>query len=202
MPFDIIPLEPRHWNRVRAIYLEGLATGRAGFETRAPEWAEWDITHLPHSRMVAVATAEGQGERLEAPGGSPHADRDRDPASEPESRDSNGEGRIVGWIALSTVSDRQCYAGVAEVSVYVAGEAWGRGVGTLLLNEAVRTSEAAGVWTLQAAIFPENSRSVRLHSTCGFRIVGRRERIARRDGVWHDTLLMERRSRVVGRESG
>jgi phosphinothricin acetyltransferase len=111
-------------------------------------------------------------------------------------------GGVVGWIALSRVSTRPCYAGVAEVSVYVAGEAWGRGVGTLLLNEAIRTSEAAGVWTLQAAIFPENTRSVRLHSACGFGIVGRRERIAQRDGVWHDTLLMERRSGVVGRESG
>lgn len=107
-------------------------------------------------------------------------------------------GRVLGWAALSPVSGRAAYAGVAEVSVYVAGGARGRGVGRRLLEELVRSSEAAGVWTLQASIFPENVASVRLHEACGFRRLGRRERIARHHGVWRDTVLYERRSTSVG----
>jgi phosphinothricin acetyltransferase len=103
----------------------------------------------------------------------------------------------VGWAALSRVSSRAVYAGVAEVSVYVAGAVRGRGVGTALLSALILASEQAGFWTLQASIFPENVASVRIHERCGFRMVGRRERIAKRDGRWRDTVLMERRSEKV-----
>lgn len=107
-------------------------------------------------------------------------------------------GDVVGWAALSPVSDRCVYGGVAEVSVYVAPEARGRGVGTALLRRLVRASEEAGLWTLQAGIFPENEASLRLHEKAGFRVVGRRERLGKLDGTWRDVLLLERRSDVVG----
>lgn len=107
------------------------------------------------------------------------------------------EGRAVGWAALAPVSSRCVYAGVAEVSVYVAAAARGRGVGTALLGALVESSEAGGVWTLEAGILPENEASVRMHERCGFRVVGRRERLGRMRGTWRDVLLLERRSAVV-----
>jgi L-amino acid N-acyltransferase YncA len=105
---------------------------------------------------------------------------------------------VVGWAALSPVSRRTAYAGVAEVSIYVAEIARGRGIGRQLLARLIGESEAAGLWTLQASIFPENRVSTRLHEAAGFRLIGRRERIAQRDGVWRDTVLYERRSRAAG----
>ena len=105
---------------------------------------------------------------------------------------------VVGWAALSQVSDREAYAGVAEVSVYVSDGSRGMGVGKLLLQSLVSTSESAGVWTLQASIFVENDASIALHSASGFRTVGTRERIGCLHGHWRDTLLMERRSDVAG----
>ena len=108
------------------------------------------------------------------------------------------DGRAAGWAALAPVSSRCVYAGVAEVSVYVAAAARGRGVGTALLSALVASSEAGGVWTLEAGILPENEASVRMHERCGFRVVGRRERLGRMDGEWRDVLLLERRSRVAG----
>jgi phosphinothricin acetyltransferase len=107
-------------------------------------------------------------------------------------------GRAAGWAALAPVSSRCVYAGVAEASVYVAAAARGRGVGTALLSALVASSEAGGVWTLEAGILPENEASVRMHERCGFRVVGRRERLGRMDGEWRDVLLLERRSRVAG----
>jgi L-amino acid N-acyltransferase YncA len=107
-------------------------------------------------------------------------------------------GRIAGWCALSPTSERHCYRGVAEESVYVAGWAQGRGVGRALLEEVVKRSEDAGIWTLQAGIFPENKPSLRLHLGCGFRLVGVRERLGESGGGWRDVLLLERRSEVVG----
>ncbi len=104
---------------------------------------------------------------------------------------------IVGWAALSPVSARPVYAGVAEVSLYVAGEARGRGVGKRLLSALIRESEELGLWTLQAVTFKENTGSIALHKGCGFREVGVREKIARLDGVWRDTVLLERRSKTV-----
>jgi phosphinothricin acetyltransferase len=159
----IVPLDASHWNRVRAIYLEGIATGHATFETAAPEWAEWNEARLPHSRLVAI------------------------------------DGEVMGWAALSPVSKRAVYAGVAEVSVYVAAAARGRGLGRALLEELIKESERHNVWTLQAGIFPENAASIALHRNAGFRVVGTRERIGRLNGVFRDVALMERRSAVVGR---
>jgi phosphinothricin acetyltransferase len=108
------------------------------------------------------------------------------------------DGGVVGWAALSPTSRRPCYAGVVEESVYVAERARGRGVGRALLTELLRRTDAAGIWTVQAGIFPENVASVELHGRCGFRIVGVRERIGQMDGAWRDTVLMERRSDVAG----
>jgi L-amino acid N-acyltransferase YncA len=163
MDFVIDSLLTRDWEFVRAIYLEGIATGQATFETEAPDWERWDAGHLPQCRIVA--------------------------------RSSDG---ILGWAALSPVSRREVYAGVAEVSVYVAASARGFGVGGALMRALIEASERQGVWTLQSTIFPDNHASVALHLKHGFREVGRRERIARHHGVWRDTVVLERRSRVAG----
>jgi L-amino acid N-acyltransferase YncA len=109
------------------------------------------------------------------------------------------EGKdVLGWAALSRVSERCAYGGVAEVSVYVGEKARGLGVGRSLLAELMRASEAAGVWTLQAGIFPENTASVAIHEQCGFRLVGVREKLGKLDGAWRDVALYERRSPRVG----
>ncbi len=106
-------------------------------------------------------------------------------------------GAVVGWAALAPTSGRACYSGVVENSVYVGWAARGRGVGRTLLEELVRRADEAGVWTIQAGIFVENQASIALHGSCGFRIVGTRERIAQKRGQWRDVLLMERRSPAV-----
>ena len=105
---------------------------------------------------------------------------------------------VVGWAALSPVSRRHAYAGVAEVSVYVAQDLRGTGVGRQLLEALIAQSEQHGIWSLQAVMFPENAGSVALHSGCGFREGGRRERIGKLDGAWRDTMLLERRSQRIG----
>lgn len=163
MSFEISSLTAAHWEQVRAIYLEGIATGLATFETDAPSWERWDAGHLSCCRLVAH---EGE--------------------------------QVKGWAALSPVSARRVYAGVAETSVYVGQRCRGEGLGRALLAALVNASESSGIWMLQAGIFVENEASVRLHGRCGFRPVGRRERIACLRGRWRDTILMERRSRVVG----
>ena len=104
---------------------------------------------------------------------------------------------VLGWAALSPVSKRHVYRGVAELTVYVAESARGKGIGRALLEALINESERNGIWTLQASIFPENVASVELHRRCGFREVGRRECIAMHNGVWRDTLLFERRSRTI-----
>lgn len=111
---------------------------------------------------------------------------------------ARADGIIVGWAALSPVSRRSCYAGVAEVSVYIAAGERGRRVGRQLLQTLIAESERHGIWTLQGATFAENEASLRLQTSCGFREIGRRERIAQLQGVWRDTILMERRSPTVG----
>jgi phosphinothricin acetyltransferase len=107
-------------------------------------------------------------------------------------------GAVLGWAALSPVSDRCAYAGVAENAVYVHPDARGRGIGEALLRALVGSAERAGIWTVQTGVFPENAASLALHGKAGFRVVGLRERLGRRHGLWRDVLLLERRSPVVG----
>ena len=160
MQMRIEPLTTNDWPVVRAIYEEGLATGIGSFEVSSPEWDQWNVARLPHTRFVA-----------------------RDEA-----------GAVIGWAAISPFSQRKCYAGVAEVGIYVAAAARGEGVGRALLEAVIESSEAHGIWTLQGATIAANTASLALQARCGFRVVGHRERIAQRDGVWHDTILTERRS--------
>jgi L-amino acid N-acyltransferase YncA len=108
------------------------------------------------------------------------------------------DNNIIGWAALSTVSSRCVYSGVCEVSVYIHSSHRGKGVGKMLLQHLIDVSEKNKIWTLQAGIFPENKASVKIHLDLGFRIVGTREKIGKMDGVWRDTLLLERRSKVEG----
>src|SRR5437868_15341128 len=110
---------------------------------------------------------------------------------------AEADGEVVGWIAVVPVSSRCCYAGVAEVSAYVAETARGRGVGAVLLERLIESVEAAGIWTLETGVFPENEASLALLKRFGFREVGIRERIGQMDGVWRDTVLLERRSEVI-----
>ncbi|MGN6249239.1 MAG: GNAT family N-acetyltransferase [Ginsengibacter sp.] len=108
------------------------------------------------------------------------------------------DGQVLGWAALTAVSGRCVYAGVGEVSVYVSTKARGKGLGKQLLQKLIEESEANDIWTLQAGIFPENIASIKIHEDRGFRVVGKRERIGQMNGVWRDTILMERRSKVKG----
>ena len=103
-------------------------------------------------------------------------------------------GQVVGWAAVSPTSRRACYAGVVEHSVYVRADARGRGAGRALMETLLASTDAAGIWTVQSNVFPENEVTLGLHERLGFRVVGRRERIAQLDGVWRDTLLLERRA--------
>lgn len=111
---------------------------------------------------------------------------------------ATSEERVMGWAALSSVSARAVYAGVAETSVYVGDDWRGKGVGRALLEALLVQSESNGIWTLQASIFPENTASLNLHLSRGFRVVGSRERIGKMEGTWRDTVLLERRSKLVG----
>ena len=108
------------------------------------------------------------------------------------------ESRVLGWAALTAITDNCVFAGVAEVSVYIAESARGKGIGKQLLSELVRQSEANNFWTLEARIFTENFASIKIHEENGFRIVGSRERIGQLNGIWRDTLLLERRSVIIG----
>ncbi len=156
-------MRPEDWDAVRAIYLEGIATGNSTFEQSTPDWTAWDQGHLESCRLVARAGNE-----------------------------------ILGWTALSPVSRRQVYAGVAEFSIYVAERARGRGIGALLLKALIEQSEREGIWTLQSGIFPENRASLELCRRFGFRVVGTRERVGYMSGRWRDVVLLERRSEVAG----
>jgi len=164
MNYLIADMKVTDWEQVCSIYIEGIATGVATFETSAPAWEKWDAGHLQKLRLVARGS----------------------------------EGVVLSWAALSPVSDRCVYGGVAEVSVYVGEQGRGRGVGRALLGALIEESERNGIWTLQAGVFPENAASIKLHLRGGFREVGRRERIGKLNGVWRDTLLLERRSGNVG----
>lgn len=106
--------------------------------------------------------------------------------------------KMLGWTALTPVSSRCVYAGVAEVSVYIAQKERGKGIGKILLNELIKQSEANGIWMLQSGIFSENQSSIKLHEKCGFRMVGYREKIGKKNGIWKDNVLMEHRSKNIG----
>ena len=160
---NITGLTEQHYPAVKRIYEQGLATGSSTFQTSAPDWAEWDSSHLITCRLVGLEN-----------------------------------GIVVGWAALTPVSGRCVYAGVAEVSVYVDENFRGKGCGTKLLEALTLESEKQNLWTLQAGIFPENTASIRIHEALGFRKVGYREKIGKLKGVWRDTVLMERRSTTVG----
>ena len=128
MDFAITPMEPEDWPAVCEIYRQGIATGNATFETEPPDWQKWNDSHRPDCRLVA---------------------RER------KTLDCS-DGELLGWAALRPVSSRRVYAGVAEVSVYVAETARARGIGRLLLQSLIEESERQGIWTLQSGIFPEN----------------------------------------------
>ena len=108
------------------------------------------------------------------------------------------EGQIAGWAALSPVSSRCVYGGVAELSVYINPSFWGNGVGSTLLKQLIASSENKGYWSLQAGVFPQNTASIALHKKLGFREIGYREKIAKKDGIWYDNILLERRSKKIG----
>jgi L-amino acid N-acyltransferase YncA len=169
---------------VLSIYQAGIDTGQASLETTAGDWAGFDAARRAEHRFVAVE-----------PDGNPPAG----PGSPSPGSPSPHSGQVVGWIAVSSVSARQVYAGVVEHSVYVAPEARGRGVGRLLLDTLIASTEAAGVWTIQSGVFPENAASLALHQRAGFRVVGVRELVGCRHGVWRDVVLLERRSPTVCR---
>lgn len=162
MEYTIEKMEDKDWDAVEAIYLEGIVTANATFETESPGWENWNKNHLRICRLVAKENSQ-----------------------------------IIGWAALSPVSSRCVYSGVAEVSIYVSSSKRGKGVGKSLLQALIEDSEREGIWTLQGGVFPENIASIALCKTCGFREVGSRERISQSNGVWRNVVLLERRSKVV-----
>jgi phosphinothricin acetyltransferase len=177
MVYPILPMPPDLWPAVREIYREGIATGNATFETELPQWEKWDSNHHQSCRLIALEPRD---------------------AAVPEILVPLDGANVLGWAALSPVSSRRVYAGVAEVSVYVATTARGRGVGKALLEALVQESEMNGIWTLQAGIFPENAASIALHKVCGFQKVGIRRRIGKLADQWRDVMLLERRSPSAG----
>jgi L-amino acid N-acyltransferase YncA len=160
---EIISMLPEHWEDVKRIYEEGIATGNATFQTTAPSWDEWDKAHAANPRLVALEN-----------------------------------NKVLGWAAITPVSGRCVYAGVGEVSVYVSAAARGQGLGKKLLTALIAKSEKQNFWTLQAGIFPENISSLAIHEACGFRVIGTRERIGQMNGIWRDTVLLEKRSTAIG----
>jgi L-amino acid N-acyltransferase YncA len=164
----ILRMTAAHWADVERIYREGIATGEATFESAPPDEQHFFAGKVPELSWVAVS-----------------------------------DDRVLGWVAASPVSARAVYAGVVEHSVYVAAEARGRGVGHRLLDKLIEASEEAGIWTIQTSVFRENLPSIRLHLAVGFREVGHRSKIAQmthgpHEGEWRDTILLERRSAIVG----
>ncbi|WP_432395363.1 N-acetyltransferase family protein [Pseudarthrobacter sp. L19] len=162
------PMRESDWPEVQRIYAEGIATGQATFEVEAPDWRRFDDSRLTGHRLVVQAADDS----------------------------------VLGWAAVSAASGRTVYSGVVEHSIYVSEAARGRRIGTLLLQALVDSTEEDGIWTIQASVFPENEPSMRLHLAHGFRVVGRREKIARMAhgpavGQWKDTVLIERRTRVL-----
>lgn len=164
MDYKIDEMTKLYWQQVAAIYLEGIKTGKATFQTEVPTWENWDNGHVSSGRLIA--------------------------------RSGNN---VLGWAALSPTSSRCVYAGVAEVSIYIGGKYRGQGLGKVLLENLIKLSEENGFWTLQSGIIRENTSSITLHEKCGFRELGIREKVAKmNNGKWHDVVLMERRSKIIG----
>ncbi|MFL0196208.1 GNAT family N-acetyltransferase [Clostridium sp. WILCCON 0269] len=164
MNYKIEEMIKEDWVSVAKIYLEGINTGKATFQTEIPTWENWNNSHVNSCRIVA---------RL-------------------------GK-KVLGWGSLSSISSRCVYSGVAEASIYIGEEYRGQGIGTALLTNLVKLSEKNGFWTLQSGIIKENTISIALNKKCGFREIGVRERLGKMsDGKWHDVVLMEHRSMVVG----
>jgi L-amino acid N-acyltransferase YncA len=168
---EITAMAPAHAAAVLDIYQAGIDEGNATFETRSPGWSAFVAGKLPGHRYVAVTTASVGYSR---PGAS-----------------------VLGWAVVSAVSSRSACAGVVEDAVYVHPAARGRGIGRRLLDALIASTEAAGIWTIQAGVFPENTASLALHRAAGFRVVGTRERLGRHHGHWRDVVLIERRSPVI-----
>lgn len=162
MAVEVTEMLEGDWPEVERIYLEGIATGQATFETESPGWQRWDAGHLKVGRLVA----------------------------------RNGSA-MAGWAALSPVSARTVYRGVAEVSIYVASAFRQQGIGLLLFQTLIGEAELAGLWTLQSSVFRENHATIALHRKMGFREIGFREKVARHNGEWRDTVLLERRSKSI-----
>lgn len=162
MRVDIVAMTPADWPEVERIYLEGIATGLATFETQSPGRESWDAGHLTIGRLVA-----------------------------------RSGHRIAGWAALSPVSKRPVYKGVAEVSIYIGDAFRGQGIGKALFARLIEEAEKHGLWTLQSSVFRENKATIALHQKMGFREIGFREKVAQHQGVWRDTVLLEKRSKVV-----
>ncbi|WP_256365766.1 GNAT family N-acetyltransferase [Virgibacillus sp. Bac332] len=156
-------MKKEDWPEVRDIYIEGIKTGNATFDTEPPTWDEWNSKYLQTCRLVV-----------------------------------REHGRVVGWAALLPISSKKAHAGVAELSIYLGAKSRGKGLGRRLMEFLVAESEAAGFWTLQSGVFPENVGSIYLHEKAGFYEVGIRKRIGKLDGVWRDVILLERRSKVIG----
>jgi len=198
MGFEIDTMRPDDWDQVQSIYRQGILTGDATFELEVPSWDKWDAGHLKGCRLVAREDA------VDVPGS------DKGAKSSYMGREAGQAGSlsysqplkstILGWAALSAVSSRCVYGGVAEVSVYIAEALRGKGIGQALLAALIQESERCGIWTLQAGTFPENVASIALHKRNGFREVGRRERLGKMNGVWRDVVLLERRSSIAGRD--
>lgn len=160
---NIRPMIPEDWPSVAEIYIQGIKTNLATFETVCPAYEEWDRAHLSVCRLTAEVN-----------------------------------GSVVGWCALTPVSSRCVYRGVAEVSIYIDASFARCGIGTRLLNALTEQADQQGIWTLESSIFANNEASIRLHERCGFRLVGVREKLGKdAAGVWRDTVLMEKRSSKI-----
>lgn len=170
MDIVIRTMKKEDWEAVVEIFQEGINIKTATFHREIPAYEVWDSTHIKSCRFVAEAK-----DHLEE------------------------QGLVVGWVSLTPFSSRLVYAGVAEVSIYVRNGYRGKGVGEQLLQTIIEESEKEGFWTLQSGILEINNASRALHEKLGFRLVGYRERIAQdANGVWQNTILMERRSKFVG----
>lgn len=152
-------LDVFHYDQIKRIYLEGISTGNATFQTSMKPIDEW------FNGVEGIGAFESD--------------------------------EMLGWATLASVSDRCVYRGVAELSIYVASHAQGRGIGKRLMDDIVQRSESLGIWTIQSGIFPENVPSIKVHLNSGFRVVGVREHIGQLNGSWRDVLLLERRSKVI-----